>query len=88
VAPADGGVEHLAERLGDPVSGSGRQLGLPAGDLVGHPLKVRQGFVAERRDGVAEPIAQRGDGAGTDGGRVAFEVNLDQLGERQRRRDT
>ena len=48
VAPADGGLERLPERLGDAVAATGGQLGLPAGELAAHPLEVAQRHVAER----------------------------------------
>ena len=49
VAPPDGGLERLPERLRDVVAAALGQLGPPAGNLAAHALQVAQRHVAERR---------------------------------------
>jgi hypothetical protein len=73
----------LAQRAGDRIAGAVGQPGAPRGDLAAHTLEIAQRHVAERRGGIAEPLAQALDGPGPDGGRVPVEEQRHELGERE-----
>src|SRR5258706_569658 len=85
--PCGAGKTSGVSRRGGIAPGAPRALAAGRtfrGDLPAHALQVGQVNLPEVSRSVRESLAQSSDGARRDAGGMAFEVEVDQLAERQR----